>query len=54
MKRMTNMPTIYRDIVDGKAKNQEFHKNYKKIIFVGFNALSKQKLLYLKNGKRKA
>ncbi|UXD69592.1 PD-(D/E)XK nuclease family protein [Sphingobacterium faecium] len=40
-KRMTNMPTIYRDIVDGKAKNQEFHKNYKTIIFVGFNALSK-------------
>lgn len=41
VKKMTNMPTIYRDIVDGKAKNQTFHQQYKQIIFVGFNALSK-------------
>lgn len=39
--KLTNMPTIYRDVIDGKAKNKDFYKKYKKIIFVGFNALSK-------------
>lgn len=39
--RQTNFPTIYRNLVDGKIDNPDFLLPYKKILFVGFNALNK-------------
>lgn len=37
----TNYPTIYRDLVEGKATNQHFASSFQHILFVGFNALNK-------------
>lgn len=37
----TNYPSIYRDLVEGKATNQHFASQYKKVLFVGFNALNR-------------
>lgn len=37
----TNFPTIYRDLVEGRADNPDFARPFKKLLFVGFNALSK-------------
>lgn len=37
----TNYPTIYRDLVEGKATNQQFASSFQHILFVGFNALNK-------------
>lgn len=37
----TNYPTIYRDLVEGKAPNQHFASSFQHILFVGFNALNK-------------
>lgn len=36
-----NYPTLYRDIVEGAVPYPDFEKRYKKILFVGFNALNK-------------
>lgn len=37
----TNYPTIYRDLVEGRASNQDFTSSFQRILFVGFNALNK-------------
>ena len=37
----TNYPTIYRELVEGKATNQHFASSFQHILFVGFNALNK-------------
>lgn len=39
--RQTNYPTIYRDLAEGKARNKAFVQQYKKVLFVGFNALNR-------------
>ncbi|SMG40784.1 PD-(D/E)XK nuclease family protein [Sphingobacterium psychroaquaticum] len=36
-----NYPTLYRNLAEGKAENGRFVERYKKLVFVGFNALSK-------------
>ncbi|WP_156305842.1 PD-(D/E)XK nuclease family protein [Sphingobacterium endophyticum] len=36
----TNFPTIYRQLAEGKAENQNFIQGYQKVLFVGFNALN--------------
>ena len=38
--KQTNFPTIYRDLIEEKAANPDFVNAYKKILFVGFNALN--------------
>lgn len=37
----TNYPTIYRDLVEGRATHQYFAHSFQKILFIGFNALNK-------------
>lgn len=37
----TNISTIYRALAEGRADIPDFYKTYKKIVFVGFNALNK-------------
>ncbi|QRQ60701.1 PD-(D/E)XK nuclease family protein [Sphingobacterium multivorum] len=37
----TNYPTVYRDLVEGKATHQQFASSFQRILFVGFNALNK-------------
>ena len=37
----TNFPTIYRDLADQKFANKDFIAPFEKVLFVGFNALSK-------------
>jgi len=37
----TNFPTLYRDLAEGRGENQGFINQFKKVIFVGFNALNK-------------
>ncbi|ERJ61138.1 PD-(D/E)XK nuclease family protein [Sphingobacterium paucimobilis] len=37
----TNYPTIYRNLVEGTMDNPDFVASYKKVLFVGFNALNK-------------
>ncbi|SEF82749.1 PD-(D/E)XK nuclease family protein [Sphingobacterium lactis] len=39
--KQTNHPTIYRELAEGKAQHQQFHKDFKQILFVGFNALNR-------------
>lgn len=39
--QQTNYPTLYRDIIDGNMEYPEFASPFKKILFVGFNALNK-------------
>ena len=39
--KQTNFPTIYRDLVEGRADNPDFGRPFKKLLFVGFNALNK-------------
>lgn len=38
--KQSNFPTIYRNLVEGTADNPDFLTPYKKILFVGFNALN--------------
>src|SRR5690606_33761361 len=38
---LTNFPTLYRDLAEGLSDNPEFINRFKKILFVGFNALNK-------------
>ena len=37
----TNFPTLYRDLAEGRGENLGFINQFKKVIFVGFNALNK-------------
>lgn len=39
--KQTNFPMIYRDLVEGRADNRDFYRPFKKLLFVGFNALNK-------------
>lgn len=39
--KQSNFPMIYRDLVEGKVDNPDFAAPFKKILFVGFNALNK-------------
>lgn len=39
--KQTNYPILYRELAEGKAENQDFIKEYKKVLFVGFNALNR-------------
>lgn len=39
--KQTNYPTLYRNLVEGAVDNPTFLAPYKKILFVGFNALNK-------------
>lgn len=36
----TNYPTIYRDLAEAKAENNNFVEQFKQVLFVGFNALN--------------
>lgn len=36
----TNYPTIYRELAEGSAELPDFGSGYKKILFIGFNALN--------------
>lgn len=38
--KQSNYPTIYRNLAEGKIDNPDFTRPYKKILFVGFNALN--------------
>lgn len=38
--KQSNFPTIYRNLAEGKIENPDFIKPFKKILFVGFNALN--------------
>lgn len=38
--KQSNFPTIYRNLVEGPVDNPDFLVPYKKILFVGFNALN--------------
>lgn len=38
--KQSNFPTIYRNLVEGITDNPDFLTPYKKILFVGFNALN--------------
>lgn len=39
--KQTNFPTIYRNLIEGIADHPNFTLPYKKMLFVGFNALNK-------------
>ncbi len=39
--KQTNYPILYRELAEGKAENQDFIKEHKKVLFVGFNALNR-------------
>ncbi|MCL7989356.1 PD-(D/E)XK nuclease family protein [Sphingobacterium sp. lm-10] len=39
--KQTNYPTLYRELAEGRTTKQHFIQPYKKIIFVGFNALNR-------------
>jgi len=39
--KQSNFPTIYRDLAEGREDNPAFVQPFKKVLFVGFNALSK-------------
>ena len=39
--KQTNYPTIYRNLAEGQVDNPSFISPFKKILFVGFNALNK-------------
>jgi ATP-dependent helicase/nuclease subunit B len=39
--KQLNYPTLYRSLVEGNVANPSFIQRYKKVLFVGFNALSK-------------
>lgn len=39
--KQSNYPTLYRNLVEGKADNPNFIQKYKKVLFIGFNALNK-------------
>lgn len=46
--KQTNISTIYRALAEGRADLPDFYKKYKKIVFVGFNALSKAEEILFK------
>src|SRR5690606_20841883 len=39
--KQLHYPSLYRQLVEGNVTHPHFTKAYKKILFVGFNALSK-------------
>ena len=39
--KQTNFPTVYRNLAEGTVDNPDFLNPYKKILFIGFNALNK-------------
>lgn len=39
--KQLNYPTLYRNLVEGNVADASFVRRYKKILFVGFNALNK-------------
>lgn len=39
--KQLNYPTLYRSLVEGNVADPNFIQHYKKVLFVGFNALSK-------------
>src|SRR5690606_29795494 len=39
--KQINYPTLYRNLVEGHVAHPNFIQRYKKVLFVGFNALSK-------------
>lgn len=39
--KQTNYPTLYRELAEGRATKQQFIAPYKKVLFVGFNALNR-------------
>ena len=39
--KQLHYPTLYRDLVDNKVERPDFIDRYKKVLFVGFNALNK-------------
>ncbi|KGE13970.1 PD-(D/E)XK nuclease family protein [Sphingobacterium deserti] len=41
MEKQLNYPTLYRNLVAGNVAEPNFISRYKKVLFVGFNALSK-------------
>src|SRR5690606_28352198 len=41
-------PTLYRDLVEGNVANPTFIDKYKKVVFVGFNALNKAEIRLFK------
>ena len=41
IEKQTNYPILYRELAEGKAENQDFIKEHKKVLFVGFNALNR-------------
>lgn len=43
-----NYPGLYRELAEGKAEKGDFLKPYKKILFVGFNALNRAEALLFK------
>jgi len=43
-----NYPTLYRNLAEGRAEKKHFADHYKKILFVGFNALNKAEVLLFK------
>src|SRR5690606_36654032 len=46
---LSNHPSIYRRLIEDPALQQQFQKRFKKVLFVGFNALSKaEKILFKK------
>lgn len=38
--KQTNFPMLYRDLAEGKTENPDFIEPFKKIVFIGFNALN--------------
>lgn len=46
--KQLNYPTLYRNLVEGKVANPDFAKRYKRILFVGFNALNNAEVYLFK------
>jgi len=42
-------PTLYRNLAEGRAENPAFADGYKKLLFVGFNALGKAEVSLFRN-----
>lgn len=40
-RNLIGIATAYRDLAEGKAQNASFTNHYKKLVFIGFNALNK-------------
>ncbi|MFZ4261845.1 PD-(D/E)XK nuclease family protein [Sphingobacterium sp. HJSM2_6] len=47
--KQTNHASIYRELAEGRAENNEFINDYKKVLFIGFNALNKAEATLFKS-----